>query len=196
MKKSRKREWIIILAAIACFSMNSAQGQNVYVPPTFQSQPMPNYSILQNSLRQNEERTKTATQSYSELMKAIGETMVKLSNDVETRKWYKDFTDNMLRVVNIYRNAGDYAGMNSEAMQCIAKLKSDSELLGRIQTYEEYKRIVQSVQQRPDLTQEEKNDWIAKYPYKFVPMYYNGEIIGGRSWLEIGGPNNTPVIMP
>ena len=196
MKNSRERKWIIILTAIAYFSMNNAQGQNVYVPPTYQPQPMPNYSILQNSLRQNEERTNAATQSYAELMKVIGETMVKLSNDVETRKWYKEFTDDMVREVNIYRNAGDYAGMNNQAMKCIAKLKSDSELLGRIQTYEEYKRIVQSIQQRPDLTLEEKNNWIAKYPYKFVPMYYNGEIIGGRNWLEVGGPDNTPVIMP
>ena len=173
-----------------------AQGQNVFTPAQFQTQPMPNYSILQNSFQQNESRQNNASQKYSELVQAIGETMQRLSPDVETRKWYKDFSDELLNGVELYRSAGDYAGMGNKAVQCIAKLRSNSELLARIQTYEEYKRIVQTVQQRTDLTSQEKNDWLIKYPYKFVPIYYKGEVIGGRSWLEVGGPNNTPVLIP
>ena len=40
-------------------------------------------------------------------------------------------------------------------------------------------------------------EWMETYSYKFVPIYNSeGKVIGAYDWKEIGGPNNTRVILP
>ena len=49
---------------------------------------------------------------------------------------------------------------------------------------------------RNDLSSEQKQKWLDTYLYKFVPIIHNNKIIGAKRWMEIGGPNETPVILP
>jgi hypothetical protein len=108
----------------------------------------------------------------------------------------------------IYKEVINYGEINCEKfeldkddrvsiIQWFEDIISDIELTRRIQTYEEYRNTVEYIKDRTDLSYQQKQEWLDTYVYKFVPIYNStGEIIGAYDWKEIGGPNNTRVILP
>lgn len=184
---------------VVSLSMNIAQAQftpTVFKPIEYHPQ-TPDYSILERSIQRQEERTSDAYQKYSELAQLIGEKRMKISNDRETLEWFSENIDSKLKDVKSSLDVGDYAGARDHAVQAMGEVQSNTELLRRIQTYEEYTKVVKSIQERTDMTYQQKQDWINTYRYKFVPMRNtSGEVIGAYNWMEIGGPNNTRVIIP
>ena len=180
-------------------SVNVAHAQftpAVFKPVEYHPQTL-DYSTLERSFQRQEERSTAAYQKYSELAQLIGEKRMKISNDRETLEWFSKNIDGKLKDVKSSLDVGDYAGARNRAVRAIGEVQSDTELMRRIQTYEEYTRIVQSIQERTDLTYQQKQDWYNTYRYKFVPMRNtSGEVIGAYNWMEIGGPNNTRVVIP
>lgn len=184
---------------VMSLSMNIAQAQftpTVFKPVEYHPQTR-DYSTLERSFRQQEDRSTVAYQKYTELAQLIGEKRMKISNDRETLEWFSVNIDSKLKDVKSGLEVGDYAGARDLAVRAMGEIQSDTELMRRIQTYEEYKRVVRSIQDRTDLTYQQKQDWYNTYKYKFVPMLNSsGEVIGAYNWMEIGGPNNTRVIIP
>ena len=138
-----------------------------------------------------------AFQKYSELAQLIGEKRSKICNDEETLLWFSRNIDKKLEDVKASLNVGDYQGALARATSAMGEIISNTELTRRIQTYEEYKNIVEYIKERADLSYQQKQEWLDIYKYKFVPIYNSrGEIIGAYDWKEIGGPNNTRVLIP
>ena len=138
-----------------------------------------------------------AYQKYSELAQLIGEKRSKISNDKETLLWFSRNIDKKLEDVKTSLSVGDYQGAIERATRAMGDIISDIELTRRIQTYEEYRNTVEYIKDRTDLSYQQKQEWFDTYVYKFVPICNStGEIIGAYDWTEIGGPNNTRVVIP
>lgn len=179
---------------VAIISINIAQAQ--FKPVTFQPQTT-DHSILERSFQQQETRSNMAFQKYSELAQLIGEKRSKICNDQETLLWFSRNIDKKLEDVKVSLNVGDYQGAIERATYAMGEILSNTELTRRIQTYEEYKNTVEYIKERTDLSYQQKQEWLDIYKYKFVPIYNStGEIIGAYDWKEIGGPNNTRVLIP
>ena len=111
--------------------------------------------------------------------------------------WFSRNIDKKLEDVKVSLNVGDYQGAIERATYSMDEILSNTELTRRIQTYEEYKNTVEYIKERTDLSYQQKQEWLDIYKYKFVPIYNStGEIIGAYDWKEIGGPNNTRVLIP
>ena len=179
--------------------INIAQAQNkptVFQSQTFQPQTI-DYSRLERSFQQQENRSKMAYQKYFELAQLIGEIRQQISNDRETLEWFSNNIDTKLKAVNGSLEVADYQGAIDRASKAIGDIKNNTELIRRIQTYEEYQSIVQKLQKRTDLSDQQKMEWMEIYKYKFVPICNSeGKVIGAYDWKEIGGPNNARVILP
>lgn len=190
---------IVMSLFVMSLYMNTVQAQftpTVFKPVEYHPQTT-DHSTLERSFQRQEDRSSAAFQKYSELAQLIGEKRMKISNDRETLEWFSKNIDSKLKDVKSSLDVGDYAGARDRAVQAIGEVQSNTELIRRIQTYEEYIKVVQRIQERPDLTYQQKQDWINTYRYKFVPMRNtSGEVIGAYNWMEIGGPNNTRVIIP
>ena len=170
--------------------------QNVFQGTTYQPVST-DYSTLQRSFQQQENRSAQAYEKYSELAQLIGEKRQRISNDRETLIWFDENINSMLKDVQSALNVGDYASASNIATRHIGDIYSHTELRCRIQTYDEYLSVVKSIQERSDMTYQQKQEWFAIYPYKFVPIRNNeGHVIGAERWMSIGGPNNTHVIIP
>ena len=121
----------------------------------------------------------------------------RISNDRETLIWFDENINSMLKDVQSALNVGDYASASNIAIQHIGDIYSHTELRCRIQTYDEYLSVVKSIQERSDLTYQQKQEWFETYTYKFVPFRNDeGNVIGAPNWINIGGPNNTNVFIP
>lgn len=180
----------LVLIPIASFAQNVFQG-TTYQPVST------DYSTLQRSFQQQENRSAQAYEKYSELAQLIGEKRQKISNDRETLIWFEENINSMLNDVQSALNVGDYASASNLATRHMGDIYSHTELRCRIQTYEEYLSIVKSIQERSDMTYQQKQEWFSTYLYKFVPVLNNeGKVIGAERWMNIGGPNNTRVIIP
>jgi hypothetical protein len=180
-------------------SVNLAYAQfrpTVFTPVEYKPQ-YTDYSTLERSFQQQENRSNMAYQKYSELAQLIGEKRSKISNDKETLLWFSRNIDKKLEDVKTSLSVGDYQGAIERATRAMGDIISDIELTRRIQTYEEYRNTVEYIKDRTDLSYQQKQEWLDTYVYKFVPIYNStGEIIGAYDWKEIGGPNNTRVILP
>ncbi|MBR3698526.1 MAG: hypothetical protein IKM85_03290 [Bacteroidales bacterium] len=194
-----KTKIIITGTILMAMIVNLAQAQykpTVFQPQTYQPQTI-DYSRLERSFQQQENRSNMAYQKYSELAQLIGEKRQQISNDRETLEWFSNNIDTELKTVKGSLGVADYQGAIDRASKAIGDIKTNTELIRRIQTYEQYQSIVQQLQERTDLSYQQKMEWMETYSYKFVPIYNSeGKVIGAYDWKEIGGPNNTRVILP
>lgn len=155
------------------------------------------YSKHRDASEKQEKRRNQAYQNYSELAQLIGENRQLISNDIETLIWFEDNINSMTKRVESSLNIGDYSTASNLATKYIGEIYSHTELNCRIRTYKEYVTAVQSVQERTDLSYQQKQAWFEMYKYKFVPICdAEGKILGAYNWMEIGGPDNTRVILP
>lgn len=194
--KIRKLLIEIVVMALSVNYVNAQFRPAVFTPVEYKPQTT-DYTILERSLQQQESRSNMAYQKYSELAQLIGEKRSKISNDKETLLWFSSNIDRKLEDVKTSLSVGDYQGAIERATCAMGDVISDIELTRRIQTYEEYKSTVEYIKGRADLSYQQKQEWLDTYMYKFVPIYNStGEVIGAYDWKEIGGPNNTRVVIP
>ena len=195
IRELKMKKTIIIMGFfVMALSLNNAQAQ--FKPTVFQPQTT-DYSRLERSFQTQENRSNMAYQKYSELAQLIGEKRQRISNDRETLEWFSNNIDTKLKDVKVSLNVGDYQGAIESATRAIGDINSNTELIRRIQTYEEYSNIVRNIQERTDLSYQQKQEWMELYKYKFVPMLNaEGKVIGAYDWKEIGGPNYTRVVLP
>lgn len=186
----------LLLFITIVFITNSVSGQAVFQGRTY-TPSQPDYSILQRSLNQIEQRSNQASNAYSELCHLIGEKYQEIHSDRESLIWFDKNIRSLSKEVQDLMNMGCYGDANRLAMQYIGKINSDSELAARIRTNKEYVNIRNYVMQRNDLSVTAKKMWDEKYKYVFVPMLSSsGEVIGGYDWMDVGGPGKTRVILP
>lgn len=148
-------------------------------------------------MKQREERMNKAYDSFSDLCDLIAEKYSQIHQDEESVKWFQQNIVSLAEKVDDEIENGNYGEAHRLAISYKGEIYSNSELMARIKTNKEYTEVYNLVMSRSDISYEEKQEWKKKYPYKFVPMKgYHGEIIGAYDWLEVGGPDNTPVVIP
>lgn len=175
---------------------NISFAQGTFTPVTYTAKPV-DMSSLQRSLQQQEERANKASDAYAQLCEIIGDAFSQIHQDKETQLWFDENIRSMAKEVKMYMDGGNYGAALRNAIRYKGEIKVNSELIARIKTNKEYTEIRELILNRKDLSLEEKKDWEKTYPYKFVPMKdKDGHIIGGYEWRSIGGPNNTPVVIP
>lgn len=164
--------------------------------PVYATPSTPDVSILRNSLNEREKRKEKAINSYSELAELASSYIDMLYQDEETLIWYQNLINPMLNQVKEDIDEGNYSNAIINASTFKTSLKTNSELRSRVSVCNEYNTVRDMVISRNDLTSEQKQKWLDTYLYKFVPIIHNNIIIGAKRWMEIGGPNETPVILP
>lgn len=197
--KSIKYCFSLIAINIVATIFNPTNAQ--YNPPVFQGSSirprMGDVSILANSLRARDDRQTLAIEAYNELQQVITNKRKELPFKVSTVKWFRENIDILAKKVMSEIEIGNYSNARSLAISYIGEINSNAELSARIQCYKEYKYYVNLIQNRSDLTYTQKQDWMSTYIYKFIPIYDSyGKVIGGKPWIEVGGPNDTRVIIP
>jgi len=139
-----------------------------------------NYTILQQSLDKLDRIGNEATEQYSKLQLLLAEYGGKLYNDEETLLWFDNYKKGIERSYESIRSLGPYDARDY-AIRKQGEIANDPELMARIRTANEYHEAVQRVQQRSDMSQQEKKDWISEHPYCFIPIANSdGKIIGGK----------------
>ena len=197
--KSIKYCFFLIAINIVATIFNPTNAQ--YNPPVFQGSSirprMGDVSILANSLRARDDTQTLALEAYNELIQVISNKRNELPNDWKTRDWFKENIESLAKKVMSMIEIGDYTIARTTAISYIGEINLNSELVARIECYKEYKYYVIGIQNRSDLTYKQKQDWMATYIYKFIPIYdAYGKVIGGKPWIEVGGPNDTHVVIP
>ena len=156
-----------------------------YRPSVFQGSTMNfkprDYSILQRGLDRAEKRMNEASEQYLKLCRLLGEYEMQLHNDTDTRTWFSNYKKEIIKKYDSLIEDNRWGEAGRYAVREIGRIATDSELMARIRTAREYDAIVASIQERTDMTQEEKRNWILDYPYCFIPIVdSSGNIIGGR----------------
>lgn len=154
-----------------------------YRPSVFQRSPIKaqDYSILERSLGKMEESMNEATEQYLKLCKILVEYEIQLYNDVETRSWFSNYKKKIKQQFESLSDEGRWGEARNYAVRQIGRIATDSELMARISTAREYETIIEDLQKRTDMTQEDKRNWILDHPYCFIPIVdSSGNIIGGR----------------
>ncbi len=149
-----------------------------YVP--FNTQRSSGVDLLQQSLDKLDRVNSEANEQYSRLQLLLAEYGSKLYNDEETLLWYDGYKKRIEQTFESMRGLGPYDARDY-AIRKQGEIPNDPELTARIRTANEYHAAVQSIQQRSDMSQQEKIDWIAEHPYCFIPIANSeGRIIGGK----------------
>lgn len=138
------------------------------------------YSILQQSLDKLDRVNNEANEQFSILQMLLAEYGSKLNNDEETLIWFDNYKRRIESSFESMRTLGPYDARDY-AIRKQGEIMNDPELTARIRTANEYRAAVQSIQERSDMSQQEKRDWIIDHPYCFIPITNsNGIIIGGK----------------
>ncbi len=172
-----------------------------YKPTTFQGYvsqgQVYNTSKLQSNIAKRDNYIEKTYEKYAELIKLIGQKRMEMSPDPESSKWFEKNIEKYINDVDEMIEKENYGTAYTTIIKHMGDVYSNIELSERIRIYKEYKEVVDLIIKRQDLTYEQKNEWMEKYKYKFVPMYNSeGKVYRGRSWIEVGGPNNSRVIIP
>ncbi|MBP3712803.1 MAG: hypothetical protein J6I86_10110 [Bacteroidaceae bacterium] len=178
-----KRVIFFIIFVGFCFialAQTSSYRSSVFQGSTMNFKPR-DYSILERSLSKMEKRKNEAAEQYLKLCKILGEYEIQLYNDVETRSWFSNYKQEIKQQFESMSDEGRWGEARNYVVRQIGRIATDSELMARISTAREYETIIEDLQKRTDMTQEEKRNWILDHPYCFIPIAdSSGNIIGGR----------------
>lgn len=138
-------------------------------------------SVLQQSMKQNEERQKTAYEEYNKLQIFLSEYQKQLNNDEKTLQWFAEFQKKKLSPIESFMRIGDYGNAIKYAILYRGKIANDPELIARLQTTKEYQEKVKAIMMNTYMDPQQKEDWIRNNPYYFIPiMNTDGTVIGGK----------------
>lgn len=164
------------LVFLFLFITNNAFAQ--YVP--FNLQRRDNIGVFHQSLEKFDRVGNEANEQYRKLQLMLAEYGDKLYNDEETQLWYYNYKKNIERNYESLKSLGPYDARDY-AIRKQGEIANDPELMARIRTTTEYYTALRNIQQRSDMSQQEKKDWMLEHPYCFIPIVNReGEIIGGR----------------
>ena len=149
-------------------------GGSVYQPQTA------DFSTLQRSLEQIEQREQAANDQYAKLITRLSEYGNQLYNDRETLIWFDQYKRKIQS--NFYSLLGiSTSEALNYAIRTQGEIANDSELQARIRTADEYRSLIKDIEARTDMTWQEKQEWIQSHPYRFVAITNaEGKVIGGR----------------
>ena len=170
----RKIIFIFLLFSKYSFAQYATFQGSVYQPVR------ENYSLLQQSFDRIEQRKNEANIQFNQLMIMLEEYGNMLNNDEATLIWFSEFKQNIRDTFNSLAGC-DWETARDYAIRKKGGVANDPELQARIRTAKEYKAKLKSIQNRNDITPEEKTEWIRNHPYCFIP-FINGDnqVIGGK----------------
>lgn len=151
-----------------------------------------NVNLLQNSLKQIEERSEKAATHRAALKKALGEARLKVNQDEESLKFFDQLADNIEAPIRSASERGDLAGAIEATQDAAGELTSNPAYLGLIQNTARYQDAVKSQKDRlnrGDITNEAFERWNDENVFNanFVEDD-NGKIIGSKEWNQSYSP--------
>ena len=170
----RKIIFIFLLFSKYSFAQYATFQGSVYQPAR------ENYSLLQQSFDRIEQRKNEANIQFNQLMTMLGEYGNMLNNDEATFIWFSEYKRIIRDTFNSLAGC-DWETARDYAIRKQGGIANDPELQARIRTSKEYQAKIKSIQNRNDMTPEEKAEWIRNHPYCFIP-FVNGEnqVVGGK----------------
>lgn len=158
-----------------------------FTPATFQgtvyTPQQEDMSLLANSMRQLEERQRTAAEKASAMDLAFANVRSKLHQDKETMAWFDNYVNKYKNKVDSYARIGDYGNAINAAIRLAGEARNDAGLEARIRANEEYEEIdkIQKARVREGKISQNTYDWWkATKGYKFDELKDdNGNVIGG-----------------
>ena len=152
---------------------------NVFTGTVYQPQ-QSNTAILQRSLEKIEQRERAANEQYEKLITRLAEYGGQLYNDRETLTWFDQYKRKIQSNFYSFLNISSSEALNY-AIRAQGEIAYDPELQARIRTADEYRSLVKSIEERTDLSWQEKQEWIQSHPYRFEAITNDeGKVIGGR----------------
>ena len=156
------------------YSSNSSQ----YEP--FKLQRRNNTTILQQSFDKMEALHDEATDQYSKLQIMLEDFGDQLNNDKATLIWFDNYKKEIANTFKALSNQS-WGEARNYAIRMQGEIVNDPELIARVRTSKEYQAQLKSIQERKDMSNEEKVKWILNHPYRFIPILNNeGRIVGGK----------------
>lgn len=146
----------------------------------FKLQRRDNTAILQQAYEKMDIQQREATEQFSKLQIMLGEYGDQLNNDEATLIWFDNYKMNIKKTFERLFNHS-WGEAEDYAIRMQGEIVNDPELKARIRTSKEYQLEVKSIQERKDMSIEEKKEWMRKHPYCFIPILNNeGKIVGGK----------------
>ena len=164
----------LFFATISSYAQYATFTPQVYKPV------QQDYSILQRSLEQIEQRKNEANEQFSRLQLLLAEYGAKLHNDETTLIWFDEYkkhiSESFYTLSTIeWGDARDYA------IRKQGEIATDPELVSRIRTANEYIERCNAIEERTDMNWKEKDEWKTNNPYCYVPIKNSeGKVVGGR----------------
>lgn len=166
----KKLSFLFLLITNYCYAQ--------YIP--FNLQRSDNAAILQQSFEQMERRQNEANVQYSKLQMMLAEYGSQLKNDEATLIWFDQYKRNIASSFSSLSSLG-WGDARDYAIRKQGEIANDPELMARIRTAKEYNAAVKNIQERKDMSQEDKQEWQLNHPYCFIPiMNSDDKIIGGK----------------
>lgn len=159
-----------------------------FTPATFQgtvyTPQQEDMSLLANSMRQLEERQRTAAEKASAMDLAFANVRSKLHQDKETMTWFDNYVNKYKNKVDSYARIGDYGNAINAATRLAGESINDAGLQARLRANEEYEEIdkIQKARVREGKISQNTYDWWkATKGYKFDEIKDDsGNVIGGN----------------
>ena len=156
-----------------------------YVPFQLHRNSQSNLSVLENSLQKMDNQINEANEEYQNLQIILAEYGNQLNNDQETLVWFDEYKDKIRSSFNSFMNRGYAVDARDYCIRKKGEIAADPELNARIRTAKEYQTAVNRIQERTDMSQDDKNEWMFFHPYCFIPIVNNdGKVIGGKLGTE------------
>lgn len=179
----RKLFLLLLLTTNVGYAQVSTYKPSTFKGVVFQPIEQDDYTnqIMERNMERNERRRNEAYTQYSKLLTILGEYGSKLNNDNATLLWFKQYKDEITEEFEAYSELESWAEALDYVILKQGEVANDPELLARIRTSKEYKENLKSILERKDMSQDQKNEWIQKNPYCFIPIEdNNGKVIGGK----------------
>lgn len=161
---------------------------STFTPSTYTPQ-QPDYSILQRSMRQIEDRKNKAYESYNNLIELYLETEKAISPT--EWGWYREYAGNLCKEVKVDIDVGNYQSAITMAYEAMSTLRNDKQIVYRKDSYKQYCDEISfrgSAYNNGKANKRTYDWWIYVNQYQFKPKYdsygnMNGYTPINISWL-------------
>lgn len=153
---------------------------STFTPSTYTPQ-QPDYSILQRSMQQREERANKSYEVYNKLIELYSE--IEKEIPPTESEWYKNYAGKICKEVKDNIDIGNYGSAITMAYDAMSTLRNDKEIVYRKDSYKQYCEDMQNhglYNYQNGRVNKTTYEWFCiTNPYKFMPKYdTTGNIIG------------------
>lgn len=139
------------------------------------------YSILQRSMQQREERANKSYEIYNKLIELYSE--IEKEIPPTESEWYRNYAGNICKEVKDNIDIGNYGSAITMAYEAMSALRNDKEIVYRKDSYKQYCDDMQNhglYNYQNGRVNKTTYEWFCiTNPYKFIPKYdTSGNIIG------------------